>query len=68
MKFKTNAKCGGCTSTIIKGLKDIAPEDMWEFDLTSPDKVMTYKGDETDGLAEKIVSAVEKTGFKATLL
>lgn len=67
MKFKTNAKCGGCTSAIISALSFIAPASDWQFDLSSPDKTLTYVGSaEID--PEKVVSIIAKAGFKAELI
>ncbi|MCM1291910.1 MAG: heavy-metal-associated domain-containing protein [Prevotella sp.] len=69
MKFKTNAKCQGCASAIRSALAEIAPAQSWDFDLQSPDKTMTYKDSDNDTeLAAKIISAVEKAGFKAELI
>lgn len=68
MKFKTNAKCGGCTAAITKSLITLAPAEMWEFDLSDPDKVLTYKGEATPDFANKVLSAIEKAGFKASML
>lgn len=64
MKFKTNAKCGGCTSTIISALGAIAPASDWQFDLSSPDKTLTYVGDKTLD-KDEVVSIIAKAGFKA---
>ncbi len=67
MKFRTNAKCGGCTAAIMKALSSLAPEDSWTFDLSSPDKTLTYIG--ADKLSEaEIVKAVESAGFQAVPL
>lgn len=68
MKFKTNAKCGGCTAAILKVLTEIAPESAWEFDLSSPDKTLTYVGDAPAPDAAAVVAVIEKAGFKASLL
>lgn len=68
MRFKTNAKCGGCTAAILKALAGIAPESVWEFDLSSPDKTLTYVGDAPAPDAAAVVSAIEKAGFKASML
>ncbi len=65
MKFKTNAKCGGCVSAIGEKLNDIIKPEEWNLDLASPDKVLEV----TAGIpAESIISAVEKAGFKAKQL
>ena len=44
MKFKTNAKCGGCSAAIINALSSLAPADQWDVDLASPFRTLTYKG------------------------
>ncbi len=63
MKFKTNAKCGGCTSAIISALASVAPASDWQFDLTSPDKTLTYVGSNAID-RNNVVALVEKAGFK----
>jgi len=68
MKFKTNAKCGGCTSAILKAIDSLAPASAWEFDLASPDKTLTYVGDAPVPDAFSVMSAIEKAGFKASVL
>ncbi len=68
MKFKTNAKCGGCTSAILKAIDSLAPASAWEFDLASPDKTLTYVGDAPAPDASSVMSAIEKAGFKASVL
>lgn len=66
MKFKTNAKCMGCVTVIRKKLISVAPESAWEFDLNSPDKVMTYVGDKplSDVDARTVVQLVSAAGFE----
>ena len=56
LKFKTNAKCGGCVAAIGAKLNKLVKEDAWSIDLKSPDKTLT------------IVSAVSEAGFKASAL
>lgn len=63
MKFKTTAKCGGCSAAIINALKALAPESEWSVDLASPDKILTYSGSKPLQTSE-IVAAVEGAGFK----
>lgn len=65
MKFKTNAKCGGCSAKIIKSLEKLSPAEMWEIDLTSPDKTLSYKGEWKDGMEKEIIELVAEAGFKA---
>ena len=56
LKFKTNAKCGGCVAAIGAKLNKLVKEDAWSIDLKSPDKTLT------------ILSAVSEAGFKASAL
>lgn len=64
MKFKTNAKCAGCTSAIVSALASVAPASDWQFDLTSPDKTLTYVGSDAID-SDKVVAIIGKVGFKA---
>ena len=62
LRFKTNAKCGGCVNKIGSELsRKVLPKD-WSIDLNSPDRVLTVQ---TDLPAETIVSLVNTAGFKA---
>lgn len=67
MKFKTNAKCGGCASAIRNALKSIAPADQWEFDLESPDRILTFTGT-ADVDPDEVVRLIKGAGFKAERL
>ncbi|WP_085535692.1 heavy-metal-associated domain-containing protein [Massilibacteroides vaginae] len=60
MKFKTNAKCGGCVSAIGAKLNEIIKAEEWSIDLTT--KILEVKADVP---SEKIVQAVSVAGFKA---
>lgn len=68
MRFKTSAKCGGCVNAITNALKPLASTDNWQFDLTSPDKVLTYtgtiEGDE-NAFAQKVTELVATVNHKA---
>lgn len=64
MKFKTNAKCGGCSSAIISALSSLAPASDWSLDLSTPDKILTYSGDKAIS-PEEVVDIITKAGFKA---
>ena len=61
-KFKTNAKCGGCTSKIDHTLNERAKESTWSFDLKDPDRVLTIT---TDLPPEDVIKAVNEAGYKA---
>ena len=41
MKFKTNAKCGGCVSAIGNKLNEIMKADDWSIDLAT--KILEVK-------------------------
>lgn len=60
MKFKTNAKCGGCISAIGLKLNKILKSDEWSIDSTS--KVLEVKADIS---SDKVIEAVASAGFKA---
>lgn len=67
LKFKTNARCSGCSNAIIGELQQLAPASDWNIDLESPDKVLTYKG--TAVLTpEQIIEYVGRAGFQASQL
>ncbi|MEG1615727.1 MAG: cation transporter [Bacteroidales bacterium] len=61
-KFKTNAKCGGCTTKIDAALKNNPESGSWTFDLQDPNKVLTIT---TELPAEKVVKIVNEAGYKA---
>lgn len=65
MKFKTNAKCGGCVAAIGAKLNRVVKDDEWSIDLKSADKVLEVTADVP---AEKIIEAVTEAGFKAEQL
>ena len=67
MKIKTNAKCAGCSAAIKKALAAIAPAEEWEIDLTSPDRILTYKGTPEPSV-DAVVAAIRAAGFQATPL
>lgn len=60
MKFKTNAKCGGCVSAIGAKLNEVIKTEEWSIDLTS--KVLEVKADVP---SKTILDAVAAAGFKA---
>lgn len=62
MKFKTNAKCGGCVSAIGAKLNEVINADEWSIDLSSPDKTLEVKADVP---SQTIINAVTAAGFKA---
>jgi copper chaperone CopZ len=62
LKFKSNIKCSGCVAKVTPYLNEIVGNGKWEVDLTDSSKVLTVTG-EPD--ATKIVSAIEKAGYRA---
>lgn len=67
MKFKTNAKCGGCKTAIINGMQERFPNAQWSLDLESADKVLECHGlPENAEKAAEVVKAIEETGFKGS--
>lgn len=65
MKFKTNAKCGGCVAAIGTQLNKLVKDNEWSIDLKSPEKVLEVTADVP---ADKIIAAVTEAGFKAEQL
>lgn len=65
MKFKTNAKCGGCVAAIGAKLNKIMAPDDWSITLTDPARTLEVTADVP---AEKIMEAVKEAGFKAEQL
>lgn len=69
MKFKTNAKCAGCSSAILAGVRREFPDQEWSLDLASADKVLENHGVPEDAaMAARVVKAIEETGFKGSWL
>jgi len=67
MKFKTNAKCAGCSSAILNAMQTKFPNDKWTLDLNTADKVLECHDVPED--AEKaalIIRILEETGFKGS--
>lgn len=69
MKFKTNAKCAGCSATILAAVRGLFPDARASLDLNTPDKVLTITGVAADAeTAGRIVQAIAAGGFQASLL
>lgn len=67
MKFKTNAKCGGCRTAIIAGVQSRFPNAELAMDLDNADKVLEVHGIPEDSeTAAQVVKAIEETGFKGS--
>ncbi len=62
LKFKTTINCGGCLAKVTPFLNDEKSIEKWEVNTSSPEKILTVETEDTD--TNKIISAVEKAGFK----
>ena len=69
MKFKTNARCGGCKAAIMEAVKRRFPDLQWDMEVESADKVLECHGVPDDAAkAAEIIKTIEETGFKGSLL
>ena len=69
MKFKTNAKCAGCSTTILGAVRAKFPNQEWSLDLNSADKVLEMHGVPDDAaMAAEVEKTVAETGFKGSWL
>lgn len=65
MKFKTNAKCAGCSGTILAAMRSKFPNSEWSLDLDTADKVLEWHGVPEDAeKAAQVEKAIAETGFK----
>lgn len=65
MKFKTNAKCAGCSAAILKAMNSKFPNEQWSLDLSTADKVLECHGvPDNAEMAAQVVKTLEETGFK----
>jgi len=62
LKFKTDINCGGCLAKVSPFLNDEKSIEKWEVNTSTPEKTLTVETEETN--PEKIISAVQKAGFK----
>jgi copper chaperone len=62
LKFKTTINCGGCLAKVTPFLNDEKSIEKWEVNTSTPEKILTVETEDTD--TNKIISAVEKAGFK----
>lgn len=62
-KFKTNAKCSGCSTRIGAALeKNGVKAGEWSLDLTNPEKLLTVNSEMT---SDAIIQIVTDAGYKA---
>jgi len=62
IKFKSNIKCSGCIAKVTPFLNEVLGENNWEVDTNNPSKILSVVGESNES---KVISAVEKAGFKA---
>lgn len=67
MKFKTNAKCAGCSAAILKAMNAKFPDQEWTLDLNTADKILENHDipDDPDQAAT-VLKTLEETGFKGS--
>lgn len=69
MKFKTNAKCAGCSSAILDAVRSKFPNQEWSLDLSTEDKILENHGvPDNSEQAAQVVKTIEETGFKGSWL
>lgn len=64
LKFKTNIKCGGCVATVTPHLNGLNEINSWKVNTDIPEKVLEVDAEDTLS-AEKVISTLEKAGYKA---
>ncbi|MEO6304616.1 MAG: heavy-metal-associated domain-containing protein [Bacteroidia bacterium] len=62
LKFKTTIKCTGCLAKVTPFLNEEKSIEKWDVNILTPEKTLTVETEEAD--PEKIISAVQKAGFK----
>ena len=62
LNFKTTINCGGCITKVTPFLNAEKSIKKWEVNTSVPEKTLTGETEESD--PDKIISAVEKAGFK----
>lgn len=60
-QFKTNLRCGNCVGAVTPYLDQAPGIDVWDVDITSPDKTLTVAG---DAPTETIKEAVARAGYQ----
>lgn len=67
MRFKTNAKCAGCSGAILGAVRGKFPNAEWSLDLESADKVLECHGIPDDSeMAAQVIKTIEETGFQGS--
>lgn len=69
MKFKTNARCQGCATTILGVVRSKFPNAEWSMNLDDADKVLEVHGlPEDSEHAQQVENAIKETGFQGSWL
>ncbi len=66
LKFKTTINCGGCLAKVTPFLNAEKSIEKWDVNTLVPEKILIVET--TDSSPEKIISAVEKAGYKIELI
>ena len=61
LKFKTNINCMGCIAKFTPHIEEAEGVESWEVDTTTPDKMLTVKGELSE---EEVKDIVNKAGFQ----
>ncbi|MBL7783938.1 MAG: heavy-metal-associated domain-containing protein [Saprospiraceae bacterium] len=61
LKFKTNINCMGCVAKFTPHIENTEGVESWEVDTTTPDKMLTVKGELSE---EEVKDIVNKAGFQ----
>lgn len=64
--FKTNIMCGSCVAKVTPILNEAVGELQWTVDTLNPKKILTVTTQDLN--EEEVISAVEKSGYKAEKL
>lgn len=69
MKFKTDASCNHCKTTILNKMQSKFPNAQWSLDLDHEDKILEVHGlPENEETASQVEKTLEETGFNGTWL
>jgi len=60
--FKTNIKCSACVAKVTPFLNEVAGENQWQVDLSSPQRTLIVRADVAESVAKE---ALTKGGYVA---
>jgi copper chaperone CopZ len=66
IELKTNIMCGSCIAKVTPVLNEQIGEGNWRVDTQNPNKILTVVNENLT--KDDVISAVEKTGYKAEAL